>query len=85
MPVHLTTVGEGRSTTAQREQVALGITRTHCEVTGAPVEFVNGFFSEHANPEVGFRDLPEGMVAFVNGTIRAGRDDEAKARTAALS
>lgn len=80
MPIYLTTVREGRSTESQRSQMAHGITKTHCDVTGAPLAFVNAFFSEDANPGVGFPTLPDGKVAYLNATIRAGRTDEDKAK-----
>lgn len=79
MPIYLTTVREGQTSEAQRAQIANGITHTHCDVTGAPTQFVNAYFSEQADPEARFLELPEGTMVFVNGEIRAGRDDEAKA------
>ena len=80
MPIYLTTVREGRTTESQRAKMADGIIETHCGVTGAPRQFVNAFFSEQADPEVGFLDLPDDKVAFLNATIRAGRTDEDKAQ-----
>ena len=78
MPIYLTTVRGGRTTEAQRSAMAEGIITTHCGVTGAPRQFVNAFFSEQADKDVGFPDLPDGKVAFLNATIRAGRTDEDK-------
>ena len=80
MPIYLTTVREGRSSEAQRSQMADGIIEHHCGITGAPRQFVNAFFSEQADPDAGFPELPDGKVAFLNATIRAGRTDEDKAK-----
>ena len=62
----------------QREQIAKEVVRVHCEVTDAPPSFVHAFFSE-----VSAAELPEGKVAFVLGSIRAGRTPEQKARIVA--
>ncbi len=80
MPIYLTTVKPGATTEDQRSRMAEGIFTTHVDVTGAPRQFVNAFFSEEADPEVGFPDLPEGKLAYLNATIRAGRTDEDKAK-----
>ncbi len=79
MPIYLLTVKENRSTESQRARIAECITTVHVDVTGAPAQFVNTFFSEHADEEGGFLELPVGKVIFVNGNIRSGRDDKAKA------
>ncbi len=79
MPIYLSTLKEGCSTEAQRKQIAECITTVHVDVTGAPAQFVNTFFREHADEEGGFRALPKGNIVFVNGNIRSGRSKEAKA------
>lgn len=79
MPIYLSTIEEGRSNEDQRTRIAECITEVHVDVTGAPAQFVNTFFAEHADEEGGFRELPGGKVIFVNGNIRSGRSDEAKA------
>ncbi|OUR89092.1 hypothetical protein A9Q81_22500 [Gammaproteobacteria bacterium 42_54_T18] len=78
MPIYLSTVKEGRTTEAQREKVAQCITTVHVDITKAPVQFVNTFFSEHVDQEAGFSALPPGNVIFINGNIRAGRSELAK-------
>lgn len=80
MPIYLTSVREGQTSESQRAQIAKAITHIHCDVTGAPTQFVNAYFSEQADPEAGFLELPEGTMVFVNATIRAGRTDEEKAQ-----
>lgn len=79
MPIYLSTVQQGRSNEDQRTKIAECITTVHVDVTGAPAQFVNTFFSEQADEEGGFRSLPLGKVIFVNGNIRSGRSAEAKA------
>ena len=46
----------------------------HCDVTGAPPSFVHALFTEDRDGR-----LPDGCIAMVNGTIRAGRNDEQRA------
>ena len=77
MPLYRCAVMQDLTTEEQRARIAKEIVRIHCGVTGAPASFVHAFFSE-ASPE----ELPEGKVAFVLGSIRAGRTDEQKARIA---
>ena len=78
MPLYLLTVEEGRSTESQRKQIAEDITTIHVDVTGAPPEFVNAYFSEEANAAGGYAELPEGKIVFMTGNIRAGRTEAAK-------
>lgn len=79
MPLYLLTVAKGHSTEAQRKQIADDITTIHVDVTGAPPEFVNTYFSETANVSAGYGELLDGKVVFMTGHIRAGRTVEAKA------
>ncbi len=78
MPIYLLTVKENYSSEDQREKIARCITKVHVEATGAPIQFVNTFFSEQDDREAGFRDLPSGKVIYINGNIRAGRDEQVK-------
>ena len=78
MPLYRCTVAEGLTSLEQRSLIAKEITRIHCEITGAPPEFVHAFFAEDADGQ-----LPEGRRAFVLGSIRAGRTPEQKERLAA--
>ncbi len=79
MPIYRTTIREGLSNEEQRARIADEIVRIHCGVTGAPQSFVNAYFSEPGGPETGSGELPEGKVALVHATIRAGRTDANKA------
>ncbi len=81
MPIYRTTIREGLSNEEQRARIADEIVRVHCGVTGAPRVFVNAYFSEVGSEgaEVGSGEIPEGKVAFVHATIRAGRTDADKA------
>lgn len=74
MPLYRCAIREGLSDEAQREQIAKDVVRVHCGVTGAPPSFVHAFFHERPAEE-----LPDGLTAFVLGTIRWGRTDEQKA------
>ncbi len=74
MPLYRFAVREGLSSEAQRAQIAKEVVRVHCGVTGAPPSFVHAFFQERTAEE-----LPEGLAAFVLGTIRWGRTDAQKA------
>ncbi|MEM7413101.1 MAG: DNA-binding protein [Myxococcota bacterium] len=73
MPLYRCAIAPGRSNETQRAQIAKEVVRVHCGVTGAPASFVHAFFSERPAAE-----LPDGQVAFVFGTIRAGRTDAQK-------
>ncbi|MEM9292411.1 MAG: tautomerase family protein [Acidobacteriota bacterium] len=79
MPIYLSTLGTGRADLAQRRQIAECITEVHVDVTGAPIQFVNVFFSDQADEECGFREVPQGKAILVSGGIRAGRTPEQKA------
>lgn len=81
MPIYRITINEGLSSEKQRARISDEIVRVHCGVTGAPRVFVNAFFSEvgPGGPEVGSGEIPEGKVALVHASIRAGRTDEDKA------
>lgn len=74
MPLYRCTLADGLSTEAQRASIAKEVVRVHCDVTGAPATFVHAFFAEARRGE-----LPDGLDAFVLGSIRAGRSDEQKA------
>ena len=79
MPIYLSTIAEGRADLAQRRRIAECITEVHVDVTGAPILFVNAFFSDHPDEEAGFREVPEGKAVIVSGNIRAGRTAQQKA------
>ncbi len=82
MPIYRTTIREGLSNEKQRARISDEIVRIHCGVTGAPRVFVNAYFTEIGPgvPEVGSGEIPEGKVALVHATIRAGRSDADKAK-----
>ena len=77
MPLYRCTVAEGLTSFEQRSLIAKEITRIHCEITGAPAEFVHAFFAEDADGQ-----LPDGQQAFVLGSIRAGRTPAQKQQLA---
>ena len=74
MPLYRLAVRKGLSSESQRGQIAKEVVRVHCGVTGAPPSFVHAIFLEKPADE-----LPEGLAAFVLGSIRWGRTDEQKA------
>jgi phenylpyruvate tautomerase PptA (4-oxalocrotonate tautomerase family) len=77
MPVYQCVVPAGALDPDQRTRVAETITTIHCEVTGAPPEFVNVVFTE---PPAGamFTAGKPSRTAIVAGNIRAGRPPEAR-------
>jgi phenylpyruvate tautomerase PptA (4-oxalocrotonate tautomerase family) len=77
MPLYRCTVAKGLTSFEQRSLIAKEITRIHCEITGAPAEFVHAFFAEDADGQ-----LPDGQQAFVLGSIRAGRTPAQKQQLA---
>ncbi len=75
MPLYVCNAAKGAIKDDAKPKIAADITRIHCDVTGAPPEFVHAFFVEDApNQPLGEK------TAFLFGSIRAGRNDEQKAR-----
>ena len=75
MPLYECVTTAGTLNPDQRERIANAITQTHCELTGAPVEFVHVIFSEIPlgnSYSGGKRATP----TLIRGNIRAGRPDE---------
>ncbi len=73
MPVYICNSVRGTINDAAKPMIAADITRIHCEVTGAPPQFVHAFFLEEAP------HLPlEGKSAVLRGSIRSGRADTLK-------
>ena len=71
MPLYHAHLRTDLLTEEQRQAFSQDAVDIHCGITGAPPSFVHALFSEG--------DVPEGMNAVINGTIRAGRNDEQKA------
>jgi phenylpyruvate tautomerase PptA (4-oxalocrotonate tautomerase family) len=67
MPLYLCSIPATTLDDERRQRIAAGITRVHCDVTGAPALFAH----------VVFRDAEPGQY-MVFGSIRAGRSDEVK-------
>ncbi|MEL6862636.1 MAG: tautomerase family protein [Pseudomonadota bacterium] len=75
MPLYVCNAAKGAIKDEAKPKIAADITRIHCDVTGAPPEFVHAFFVEDApNQPLGDK------TAFLFGSIRAGRNDEQKAQ-----
>ncbi len=74
MPLY-TCISDSRTTSAQRGAVALAITASHCEHTGAPPEFVHVVFSDYLGGA-------EGSRLRIVGNIRTGRPAALKTRMA---
>ncbi|MEM9464957.1 MAG: tautomerase family protein [Actinomycetota bacterium] len=70
MPLYHAQIRPDLLTEAQRRDFSQDVVDIHCGITGAPPSFVHALFTEG--------DLPDGINAVVNGTIRAGRTDEQK-------
>ncbi len=76
MPFYHATTRPDLLTVEQRQAFAGDVVDIHCDVTGAPPSFVHVLVTDAAEP------LADDMVAVVNGTIRAGRNDAQKAEIA---
>ena len=75
MPLYICNTCKGAIDDAAKPKIAADITRIHCEVTGAPPQFVHAFFVEDApNQPLGDN------IASLFGSIRAGRTDAQKAQ-----
>jgi phenylpyruvate tautomerase PptA (4-oxalocrotonate tautomerase family) len=75
MPLYLCNAATGAIPDEAKPKIAVDITRIHCEVTGAPPQFVHAFFvEEDVAPPL------DGKSAVVLGSIRANRTDDQKAR-----
>ncbi|MEO1029684.1 MAG: tautomerase family protein [Pseudomonadota bacterium] len=77
MPVYMSNSPKGTISSAAKAKIAADVTRIHCDVTGAPPEFVHVFFLEDApSPPL------NGNSAFLLGSIRSGRTDAQKQQIA---
>ncbi|MEO0981789.1 MAG: tautomerase family protein [Pseudomonadota bacterium] len=75
MPMYMCNAAKGVIDDAAKPKIAADITRIHCEVTGAPPQFVHAFFLDDApTPPIA------GKKAALFGSIRAGRDAAQKDR-----
>lgn len=75
MPLYMCNAPKGMIADAAKPKIAADITRIHCDVTGAPPQFVHAFFVEDSPAQ------PLGdKKAFLFGSIRAGRTDAQKAQ-----
>jgi phenylpyruvate tautomerase PptA (4-oxalocrotonate tautomerase family) len=55
----------------KKQRIAKGFTDTHCEITGAPAQFVQVLFFHGIK-------IDKKQVAYVTGSIRSGRDASTK-------
>ena len=75
MPLYMCNAPKGTISDAAKPKIAADITRIHCDVTGAPPQFVHAFFLDDAQaPPLGDKK------AVLFGSIRAGRTDAQKAQ-----
>ena len=79
MPVYTCTTTQGLLRPDQKTDIAREITRIHCELTGAPADFVHVLFQEMA-PGDAFVGGEPMTRSIVRGLVRAGRPLELKAR-----
>ena len=75
MPLYICNAPKGVIDDAAKPKIADDITRIHCDVTGAPPQFVHAFFLEDS-PSQPLGD----KRAVLFGSIRAGRTDAQKAQ-----
>jgi len=74
MPLYMCNATKGAIPDAAKPKIAADITRIHCDVTGAPPQFVHAFFVEDSDaPPLGDKTVS------LFGSIRANRTDEQKA------
>ena len=73
MPLYMCNAVKGTISDEAKEKIANDIVQIHCEVTGAPAQFVHAFFVEDSA-------LPplDDKKAMLFGNIRAGRNDAQK-------
>ncbi|MEM6476257.1 MAG: tautomerase family protein [Pseudomonadota bacterium] len=77
MPLYIVNTKTGAMPTEAKPKIADDVTRIHCDVTGAPPQFVHVFFFEDGpQPPLGDK------TAMLYGQIRAGRTDDQKAQIA---
>lgn len=75
MPLYLCNAAKGAISDEAKPKIAADITRIHCDVTGAPPQFVHAFFvEEDTAPPL------DGKSAVLFGSIRGGRNDAQKAQ-----
>ena len=79
MPFYQCLVPAGSLSADNRSALAEAITDVHCAVTGAPRGFVNVLFLEY-EPGTYFTAGRPRTCSAINGTIRAGRDRDTRAR-----
>ncbi len=73
MPLYMCNAPKGTIADEAKPKIAADITRIHCDVTGAPPQFVHAFFIEDApTPPL------SGKTAVLFGSIRSGRTDAQK-------
>ena len=75
MPLYMCNAAKGAIDDSAKPKIAADITRIHCDVTGAPPQFVHAFFVEESAAQP-----LNGKSAFLFGSIRAGRTDAQKAQ-----
>ena len=73
MPLYICNSAKGAISEEAKPKIAADVTRIHCDVTGAPPDFVHVFFFE----EVSAWPMG-GKTALLFGSIRAGRTDAQK-------
>lgn len=78
MPLYQCLVPAGSLNHELRADLAEAITTVHTSVTGAPRGFVNVVFTEY-EPSAFFTAGKPNAVSVIGGTIRSGRDREARA------
>jgi len=74
MPFYHALVRPGVLPEHARQPFSADVVDVHCGATGAPPSFVHLLVTEDGDGR-----LPDGIVAQINGTIRAGRTDAQKA------
>jgi phenylpyruvate tautomerase PptA (4-oxalocrotonate tautomerase family) len=79
MPFYQCIVPAGSLNADTRATLAEAITEIHSTVTGAPRGFVNVLFAEY-QPGTYFTAGKPNTCSAINGSIRAGRDRETRAR-----
>ena len=79
MPMYTVTAEIGRINPEQAEKLAVGITNTHGEETGAPEPLIHVVFNGYPKG-VAWSSCKPGSPTVVNASIRAGRSQQIRER-----
>jgi phenylpyruvate tautomerase PptA (4-oxalocrotonate tautomerase family) len=80
MPTYVCSVPNGKLNDAQKQQIAVAISKRHSEATGAPPFFVQVVIEEEGNAKRFLGGTATDHHIWIRGDIRAGRTEEQRAQ-----